>query len=220
MLSARQPNPAGAHAWFASPAGLAVLASEAAGVADALRQRPGQAALWLAPPAVDLLQGEGDALTLRLRCHGAGFNGTVRCGLPLPLASETCAVVIVQHVLDTEPTDAAVPLLEECARVLVPGGWLWLFALNPLSPYRWRWRGGALSAREPITWRRRLRAAGLAPEAVSLGVGPVWSIAAATGEHEGAGLHASYLLRAEKRARALTPQRRLRALRWQAEPSA
>ena len=25
--------------------------------------------------------------------------------------------------------------------MLVPGGKLWLFALNPLSPYRWRWNG-------------------------------------------------------------------------------
>ncbi|MBN8716788.1 class I SAM-dependent methyltransferase [Thermomonas sp. S9] len=220
MLPARQPNAAGADAWYATPAGLALLASEAAVVGDALRQRPGQAALWLAPPAVDLLDVEGGALALRLRCRGSGFDGALRCGLPLPLASEACAVVVVQHVLDAKPADAALPLLEECARVLVPGGWLWLFALNPLSPYRWQWRGQGLAAREPIGWRRRLRAAGLAPDVVTLGLGPVWAVAAAAGEQEGAGLRAGYLLRAEKRVRALTPLRRRRALRWQAEPSA
>ena len=31
-------------------------------------------------------------------------------------------------------------------------GWLWLLALNPLSPYRLRWRGQGLHAREPVTW--------------------------------------------------------------------
>lgn len=216
----RQSEAAPAEAWFASAAGQALLASEAAGVGDALRQRPGQAALWLAPPAVDLLDAEGDALALRLRCHGSGFDGALRCGLPLPLASEACAVVVLQHVLDAGPADAARPLLEECARVLVPGGWLWLFALNPLSPYRWQWRGQGLAAREPISWRRRLRAAGLTPDAVTLGLGPVWAVAAAAGEQEGAGLRAGYLLRAEKRVRAMTPLRRQRALRWQAEPSA
>ena len=89
-----------------------------------------------------------------------------RCAarLPLPLASEA-----VGDRGAAARAAMAAPirrrLLAECARVLVPGGRLWLFALNPLAPYRWRWSGSGLRGCEPVSWRRRLRAAGLAPEA-------------------------------------------------------
>jgi SAM-dependent methyltransferase len=41
----------------------------------------------------------------------------------------------LQHVLGADRVDP-IALIEECARVLVPGGRLALLALNPLSPYR------------------------------------------------------------------------------------
>ena len=68
--------------------------------------------------------------------------------LPLPLANESMATIVVQHAAAGGRRSAA--LFDECARVLLPGGRLWLFALNPLSPYRWRWNGNHLSASEPI----------------------------------------------------------------------
>jgi SAM-dependent methyltransferase len=205
-----QPDPAAADSWFASDAGRALLGSETELVAEAARSRLGPAVLWFGPSmATPPRDAEGG---LPLCLHGAadGFHGDLRCGLPLPLASETCAVVIVQHLGDAGGDPAA--LLAECERVLVPGGWLWLLALNPLSPYRWRWRGQGLEAREPVTWRRRLRAAGLVPDSVTQGVGPTWERIPHARQQDGVGLRAAFLLRAEKRRLPLTPLRRPRAL--------
>jgi SAM-dependent methyltransferase len=131
--------------------------------------------------------------------------------LPLPLANESVATVVVQHV--TRNGEHGTTLLSECARVLVPGGKLWLFALNPLSPYRWRWNGNGLRASEPMPWRRRLRAAGMQPDAVSQGLGPRWRIEADAGLQHGPGLRAAWLLRAEKRAIPMTPLRTRAPLR-------
>ena len=191
--------------------GQALLGSEAACVGEALRQRPGPAALWLGPPAAVLPEGFDSPALLRLHPQGMAFRGDLQCTLPLPLASESCAVIVVQH-----PDDADTGLLEECARVLVPGGWLWLLALNPLSPYRLRWRGHGLRAREPVTWRRRLRAAGLSPDSLTRGLGPVWEVATDARLQDGVGLRAAFLLRAEKRRLPLTPLRQPRALSLQA----
>ena len=149
---------------------------------------------------------------------GTAFHGDLRCGLPLPLASDSCAVVIVQHG-DASGCDQAA-LLAECARVLLPGGWLGLLALNPLSPYRLRWRGQGLHAREPVTWRKRLRAAGLAPDSLTQGIGPVWDIAVDARLQDGVGLRAAFLLRAEKRRLPMTPLRKPRPLALQAGAAA
>ncbi len=191
-----------------------VLASEAELLRTAARERPGQASLWLQPGVIDL--GENDCLEgpgLRLHAAGAGFSGDVRCDLALPLASESCGVVVVQHLADISTEPAA--LLAECARVLVPGGRLWLLALNPLAPYRLRWRGQGPRAAEPVTWRRRLRSAGLSPDPVSQGIGPVWAISVNDQLQDGAGLRAAFLLRAEKRRIPMTPMRASRKLQLQ-----
>ncbi len=212
----RQPGPAAGAVWFAGAAGQALLASEADMLMLAAQEKPGQPALWLAP--LPLQADTDEALILRLHAVDAGFAGDVRSGLPFPLASESCGVVVLQHLADigTQP----LPLLQECARVLVPGGRLWLLGLNPLSPYRLRWRGQGPRAAEPVLWRRRLRAVGLAPEPVSQGLGPTWAIAPTIGLQDGAGLRAAFLLRAEKRRTPLTPLRAKPRLHWQTEPVA
>jgi SAM-dependent methyltransferase len=191
-----------------------VIASEAELMRQAARERPGQPGLWLQPGAFDL--GDSDCLEapgLRLHAAGDGYSGDVRCGQALPLASESCGVVVVQHLADISTAPAA--LLAECARVLVPGGRLWLLALNPLAPYRLRWHGKGPRAAEPVTWRRRLRAAGLVPEPVSQGIGPSWAVSIDTHLQDGAGLRAAFLLRAEKRRIPLTPTRATGKLRLQ-----
>lgn len=205
----RQPGTAAAAAWFAGQAGQAILASEADTLRQAAQERPGQAGLWLCPGGM----GDDELPLLRLRAAARGFEGDVRCDLPLPLPSESCGVVVVQHLADisAEPIE----LLDECARVLIPGGRLWLLALNPLSPYRWRWRGQGARVAEPVTWRRRLRTAGLAPDTVSRGLGPTWAIAADPAMQDGAGLRAAFLLRAEKRRSPLTPMRAPLKASWQ-----
>lgn len=191
-----------------------VIASEAELLRAAARERPGQPGLWLQPGVIDL--GDSDCLEvpgLRLHAVGDGFSGDIRCGAVLPLASESCGVVVVQHLADISAEPAA--LLAECARVLVPGGRLWLLALNPLAPYRLRWRGQGPRAAEPVTWRRRLRAAGLVPDPVSQGIGPTWAMSFNGHLQDGAGLRASFLLRAEKRRIPMTPMRVPRKLRLQ-----
>lgn len=187
--------------------GRALLESEAGHVAAALAERPGQAWLWLAPcDCTASPAGHG----LCLQPDRGGWRGDVRCALPLPLANESVATVVIQHVAGGRD---AQPLLQECARVLVPGGRLWLFGLNALSPYRWRWAGTGLRASEPLPWRRRLCAAGLVPDPVSQGLGPRWRPACVPDAQHGPGLRAAWLLHAEKRVSSLTPVRSRARLR-------
>ncbi|MEO6227207.1 MAG: methyltransferase domain-containing protein [Thermomonas sp.] len=210
----RQLATAAAATWFASPAGQMVIASEADVLRTVARERPNQPGLWLQPGVVDM--GDIDCLDapgVRLHAAGAGFAGDIRCGSALPFANECCGVVVVQHLADISAEPAA--LLAECARILMPGGRLWLLALNPLAPYRLRWQGQGPRPAEPVTWRRRLRATGLVPDPVSQGVGPTWAIAIAPELQDGAGLRAAFLLRAEKRRIPLTPLRATRTLRLQ-----
>lgn len=206
-LPLRTGQPAPAIKWFASTPGRALLASEQSVVERALAERPALPWLWLAPlPPRRPEARRGLALA---RC-GTGWHGEVSCALPLPLPSEAFGTVVVQHVATTDASGAA--LLDEAARILVPGGRMLLFLLNPLSPYRWHWHGHGLGAAEPLVWRRRLRAAGLQPDAVSDGLGPRWRAADDLREQNGAGFRAAYLLRAEKRVIPLTPMRRPRPL--------
>lgn len=194
--------------WYASAAGQALLDSERALAASAFRDRPGQPWLWLAPVRpLRLPPGRG----LALAGGGLGWRGAVACALPLPLPSESFGTVVLQHVHGDRAEATA--LVAEAARILVPGGCLWLFALNPLAPYRWRWKGSGLRAAEPLTWRRRLRGAGLQPDAVSRGIGPSWQVRLAEAPQDGPGLRAAYLIRSEKRTLPLTPTRARPALR-------
>lgn len=197
-MFSRQPD---ALAWFGNGPGGPLLAAEQPWVAAALKARAPQAWLWLGPSAPDPALVR-PARGVQLYRQPMGFAGSLRCDLPLPLPTEALAAVVVQHALET----AHDGLLEECARVLEPGGRLWLFALNPWSPYRLRWRGLDLVVHDALGWRERLRAAGLQPvgrEARYLG--PVWR---AKGAADGRGpgrLRAVCLLEAEKRVAALIP---------------
>jgi hypothetical protein len=140
-----------------------------------------------------------------------GWAGPVRCGLPLPLANESVAAIVLQHPALSGPGTAA--LLSVCARVLVPGAALSVYCLNPLSPWRWRWGGGGPGASEPQPWRRRLRAAGLVPDPVSQGLGPRWGAAPDAALQHGPGVRAAWVLRAQKRLVPLTPVRTRAPLR-------
>lgn len=198
--------------WFATAPGRALLDSEGDSVRAALHERPGQPWLWLSPAmgqdrVDDIAPGPG----LHLQASADGWGGSVRCNLPLPLASESVAVVVVQHTGCTSVRRDA--LVRECARVLLPGGRLTLFCLNPLSPWRWRWGASGLGASEPMPWRRQLRAAGLVPEPVSLGLGPRWGVLPDAGLQQGPGLRAAWRLQADKRTLPLTPVRHRARLR-------
>lgn len=210
MATMPAPSPIGqpdaASQWFGSGDGLCLLQSEADVIVHALDERPALPWLWLTPtptptPTGAVAGGRGLLLSRRR----TEWAGGVRCGLPLPLANESIGTVVLQHVVAAgERGDA---LLEESVRVLAPGGRLCLFALNPLSPYRWRWRAVGLHASEPLSSRRRLRAVGLTPEPLSQGIGPRWRVEQSADLQQGTGLRAAYLLRAEKRRLPLTPLR-------------
>ncbi|WP_236685890.1 hypothetical protein [Pseudoxanthomonas suwonensis] len=134
-----------------------------------MASRPARPWLWLAPPTGsppdwDTPPPRG----LLLQENGDGFAGTVRCGLPLPLPNECLGDVVLQH----PARDHAGDLLEECVRVLIDGGRLWLFLVNPWSPYRLR-RPRDLPASAGGYWEQRLRAQGLQVD-VPRFIGPRW----------------------------------------------
>ena len=128
------PPQASASAWFATPPGLAILDSEAELILHALAERPAQPWLWLTPLLPGSMTRQPEGRGLRLAPDGQAWQGSVHCGLPWPIASESFGSVVLQHVVRSRASSQL--LLEECARILSPGGVLWLFGLNPLAPYR------------------------------------------------------------------------------------
>ncbi len=213
----RQPD---ALAWFGSDRGGPILASEHARISQALTSRTPQPWLWVSPDGAAPPQTAGVPATrgLRLRATAASHHlaGQVRCGLPLPLPTEAMGVIVLQHVLDAGDPQ---PLLQECARVLEPGGRLWLFVLNPCSPYRLRWRGAGLAPRALAQWRLQLAAAGLVAAEHVLHYGPVWRGVPAAPGHGPAPFRAARLIEAEKRVAGFIPPSPMRRA-WRTAPAA
>ena len=194
--SSRQP---GAPIRFSGAEAQCLLAQERRWLAVHMATRPARPWLWLAPAsagAVDCPMPPRRGLRLH-ECAG-GYAGTVRCGLPLPLANECLGDVVLQHPAHRQ-ADA---LLEECARVLVEGGRLWLFLVNPWSPYRLRsLRDLPASASGP--WLQRLRTHGLRADRPRF-VGPCWRMAGDAGpvRDSAVPLRAGWVVVAEKRGLA------------------
>lgn len=191
-------------AWWGTPAGQTLLAGEQEVIVSSLQGRPASPWLWLAPDSV-AIGDDPPPRGLRLHRRDDAFAGPLQCRLPLPLPTEAFGSVIVQHVLDD---GAFNELLMECARVLEPGGRLWLFALNPWSPYRAHWRKSAQRARDPRDWQARLRAAGLHLTGGEVRyLGPVWRAEPTPSQPPAvlAGLRAICLLEAESRVAGLIP---------------
>ena len=212
----RQPDPL---AWFGTGYGGPLLGSEHARVSQALTSRSPQPWLWVSPEGCDPSLATAPAtrgLRLRATAGSRRLAGQVHCGLPLPLPTEAMGVIVLQHVLDAGDPQ---PLLQECARILEPGGRLWLFVLNPWSPYRLRWRGAGLVPRALDQWRLQLAAAGLVASEHVLHYGPVWKGIADAPGHGPAPFRAARLLEAEKRVAGLIPPARV-APAWRAAPAA
>jgi SAM-dependent methyltransferase len=212
MPAAPISRQAGVSSWFETGAGRALLHLEQPVAVSALRSRPSQPWLWLSAipaglPESGVLQGRG----LRLFPQGAGFAGDLRCGLPLPIPSESLHAIVVQHAVVGDIDR----FLDECARVLAPGGRLWLFALNPLSPYRLRWRRHIASSPQPEAWRRSIQRAGLYCPTPPRYLGPAWNPASVGEGSAGRGpWRAVCLFEAEKRSgspNGLIPTK----VRWQ-----
>lgn len=189
--TSRQP---GAPSWFSSAEARRLLSLERRWLLQRLSSLPLAPCLWVEP--TDAMEALPSPLRgLLLYRAGPGYAGSVRCGLPLPLASGCLGAIVLQHVARPE-------LLDEAARLLADSGRLWICGLTPWSPYRWRWHGDARADGSPGGWRRRLQAAGLQPGTAHY-LGPRWR------DRPGAGdaasgvsgvLRAGYVIEAEKRA--------------------
>ncbi len=199
-------------AWFDRARGRSLLEAERHAISGALVSRPAQQPwLWLAPSVAQPDEPELPPGGLRLHCQQVGFSGSVRCTTPLPLPDEGVGNILLQHALDRPAGD----LLDECVRVLEPGGRVWLFALNPLSPYRLRWARSGLAPRAIGEWRQRLAVLGLQPCGGELShLGPVWGEEASAQGGAMEALRAVSLLQVEKRTAAVIPPEPIKAT-WQ-----
>ncbi|WP_222565016.1 methyltransferase domain-containing protein [Novilysobacter antarcticus] len=199
--------------WFHGPAGNAILASEEAAVGRVMAMCPALPWLWIGAAAAVAPQAPRG---IRLHRGRDGFSGDLRCGLPLPLASECFGAIFLQHALDDGRE--VQEMLNECARLLAPGGRLWLATLNPWSPYRARWTGAGLRAKGAGAWQSALRRAGF-PSAATRAqwLGPRWQQRV---EDSGIGVSDRFrsvlALSAGKQVQGVIPPTALRQLRWQA----
>lgn len=211
MPAAPFPRQAAVPAWFAMESALAMRELEHRSLFERLNEVPVQPWLWLAPNP-DWLPGElpqGRGLRLYPCAGGSGYDGDLRCSLPLPLPGEALKTIVLQHVA-AEQMQA---LVAECARVLMPGGRLWMTLLNRCSPYRahWQWH----DARPPSAGRCRmqLRGEGLQCTAVHH-LGPLLGRPGVGNGRSLPALRAVCLLAAEKRAVPLTGVGQLRSADW------
>lgn len=199
--------------WFRGSAGGSLLGSELAAVERVLAACPAMPWLWVGVPAAIPPNAPRG---IRLQRSGGVFGGDLRCRLPLPMASECFGAIFLQHVLD-DGQDAE-SMLEECGRLLAPGGTLWLATLNPWSPYRLRWTGTGLQARAPGRWQTALRRSGFSPGSTRMQwLGPHWKPGVAdAGIGLGDRFRGGLALSASKQMHAVIPPTGLRQLRWQA----
>ncbi|MBN8800861.1 MAG: hypothetical protein ABS96_03300 [Lysobacteraceae bacterium SCN 69-123] len=211
MPAAPFPRQAAVSAWFEKTGAAAMRAAEQRHLLDQVGGFPAQPWLWLAPCATWLPAEApaGRGVRLHRAADGHGWGGDVCCALPLPLPSEAVNAIVLQHVaaLDLEP------LLSECARVLMPGGRLWMTLLNRYSPYRahWQWQG----ARPPSATRcqSRLQREGLRVRSVRH-FGPLWRDAGTAGGKALPALRAVRVLEFEKRAAAFIGPEAARPVGW------
>lgn len=204
---------------FALPEPTALLRSELAGVPEQAAARPAGRALLVQACAVhrELAVDTGHLGLVRLCASAGALTGDLNCAADaLPFENDAFQLIVAQHVADVLPASQQ-QLVAEFARVLVPGGRLLWFGLNPWSPWlawlHWQARGGmsapGVAGSESV--RRRLLASGLQAGTARL-IGSCWP---SRHDRDGAisPLRAAWALAADKRQNVLTP---LRA-RWQRE---
>lgn len=206
LRSSRQATPA---SWFDSEPAQALFALEEQLLLPRLAAVPIHPWLWLAPSPRWLRAAQPGGRGLRLFRDGQGYGGDARCGLPLPLPSESLNAVVLQHVTAAD----AAQLLAEVERVLMPGGRVFLTSLNPFSPFRRHWRRHGMVVRTPQRLRQLLDSNGLdcAPTHY---LGPLWQ--APAGGRGLSPLRAACLFEAEKRSLALPGPTPAHRLRWRA----
>lgn len=193
------PRQAGVSSWFDIGAGRALLDAEQPGILNGLRSRPAQPWLWIGPvpPTGERPDLQARGIRLRPGMAPGSFAGDLHCTLPLPLVAESVQSIVLQHV----PLAGIEPLLAECERILMPGGRLWVYALNPFSPYRLRWRRHGPQVMQPLRWRALVQGAGLRCLGQAGYLGTTWRVEAGA-DAEAAGSapwRAVCVIEAEKR---------------------
>lgn len=195
-----------ATGWFQTPEARSVLVSGWPHLIRACDTRPNMP-VWvvsaLGRPAAfgELPLHQGVWLT----AWQGGYCGDATCTHPWPLPNESVGTLLLHHVTDCRVERSA--LLEDSYRVLVPGGQLFLFAMNPLSPMRRFWWRAGISASEPSSLRRALRTQGFHCDTSTMGYGPIWTADPDDRTSRGAGPRAAYMMHAEKRTIPLSPVR-------------
>ena len=208
MPAAPRPRQATVASWFDTEPAQALRRLEFERLHPLLSVHPVTPWLWIAPTPAWLEQATLPGRGLRLSRDAGGYAGDARCGLPLPLPGESVNAIVLQHVTARD----AEHLIDECARVLMPGGRLWLSTLNPFSPWRSQWRRHGLVVRSPQRLRHTLAQAGLTCEELRY-LGPMWRDRAPD-RSSLAPLRAACLFTAEKRTLALPGPTPLPVRRW------
>ncbi len=163
------------------------------------------------------------ATVLDLALDGARTlrGGLVCAPWELPLASESCKLIVVQHLFERVDDPAA--CAGEIARVLAPEGVLLTLGFNPISLWRPWLAGAARRSHLPLRFRSAQRcAADMGGQGIDIlqtryfGALSPWSSAEPTTPDDAAGgsgapalarFRGSWLLLARKRRSALTPLR-------------
>lgn len=195
-----------------------LLREELAGMPAIAARRPAGRALVVQASAAnrELRLDLRHLAALRLHAVGNRLGGEVDCAADaLPFEDDAFQLVLVQHAGDVLGRCEA--LASEGARVLVPGGVLLWYGLNPWSPWlawlRWRSGEGVASPRASHmeSMRRCLLRSGLVPGEVDR-VGGCWPRRgpASAIAHNGiaAPLRGAWAIAATKRREVLTPLRR------------
>lgn len=220
--------PSDSSVFYAQPAVKDLFALELAALAPILGGIYGNFGLFVRPhdgaPAtlpphllgtiIDLTLDSARACSGRLRCAPA----------ELPIASESCKLVIAQHVLERVADPAA--CAAEFARILAPEGVALVFGFNPVSLWRpWlagKARGAALTLRprSAQSWQMCLANQGIETlQTRFLGAMSPWQRSdgsrGASGERRPflGRVGGSWLLLARKRRSAMTPLRLRPAVR-------
>jgi SAM-dependent methyltransferase len=148
----------------------------------------------------------------RLHLQGDDLVGDLRCSpAALPFENDSLQLIVARHIGDA--LDPGSGIEAELARILAPGGVLFLFGLNPLSPWRfwlsrqarqgWRLPGRCSAAR----MRETLAALRLeiARREFLGGAWPMTDGPAAERPATGAIWHAAWLLAARKQRTGMRP---------------
>lgn len=194
----------------------ALLREELAGVPATAARRPAGRALVVQASVAnrELPLDLRHLAALRLHVARERIDGDVTCAAQaLPFEDDAFQLALVQHAGDA--LGRSDELAAEIARVLVPGGVLLWYGLNPWSPWlawvRWRSGGGVAAPRASNldSMRRCLMRSGLVPGTVER-VGGCWPRRAAPVARDGlvAPLRGAWAIAATKRREVLTPLRR------------